>query len=397
MAADLLRSDNGPHLPSEAEIVRVWPLNVQAVNKDFFISYTALDECWAEWIAWELEALGFQCVLQKWDFKPGSNFILRMDKAARQCRRLVFVLSRASLEAEFVRLEWASFLERDPTGEKSLLLPIRVDECQPDGLLAGLVYLDFHDIAEDIAKLRLEKAVYSMSGMRLKPMVRPIFPGSGGSPVVTSPRFPSPTSVDAPSSTANKDYSWLTTAPLPTIRERIVGRSFVENDINDFAAHFVTNGHALSVVTVDVDGMGGINAKFGIDVGDQVMDRIVELAEGSKHRLLVGRMGDDTVFLILVESNEDTAFQEARRIVSGVRRTEWGRVAFDLFVKCSAGVAQFNRKEGADVTLARAVLGQRQARREGGDKAHKGPLKIPDAQLDAAPGRRLRGVHWFGT
>ncbi|MGH7505627.1 MAG: toll/interleukin-1 receptor domain-containing protein, partial [Longimicrobiales bacterium] len=31
---------------------------------DFFISYTGADVAWAEWIAWELEKEGFDCVLQ---------------------------------------------------------------------------------------------------------------------------------------------------------------------------------------------------------------------------------------------------------------------------------------------------------------------------------------------
>ena len=46
---------------------------------DFFISYTEADESWAKWIAWILEANGFTTVLQAWDFRPGSNFVLDMD------------------------------------------------------------------------------------------------------------------------------------------------------------------------------------------------------------------------------------------------------------------------------------------------------------------------------
>ena len=45
---------------------------------DFFISYNKADKTWAEWIAWELEAKGFTTVIQAWDFRPGSSFILEM-------------------------------------------------------------------------------------------------------------------------------------------------------------------------------------------------------------------------------------------------------------------------------------------------------------------------------
>jgi len=34
--------------------------------KDFFVSYTANDEPWAEWIAWQLEQAGYSTVLQAW-------------------------------------------------------------------------------------------------------------------------------------------------------------------------------------------------------------------------------------------------------------------------------------------------------------------------------------------
>ena len=46
--------------------------------KDFFISYTKTDKAWAEWIAWTLEAAGYSTVIQAWDFRPGSNFVLEM-------------------------------------------------------------------------------------------------------------------------------------------------------------------------------------------------------------------------------------------------------------------------------------------------------------------------------
>ena len=57
---------------------------------DFFISYNKADREWAEWIAWQLEKDGFSTVLQAWDFRPGCNFVLEMQKAtglgANYCR-----------------------------------------------------------------------------------------------------------------------------------------------------------------------------------------------------------------------------------------------------------------------------------------------------------------------
>ena len=32
--------------------------------KDFFVSYNKADRTWAEWIAWQLEAAGYEIVIQ---------------------------------------------------------------------------------------------------------------------------------------------------------------------------------------------------------------------------------------------------------------------------------------------------------------------------------------------
>lgn len=48
--------------------------------KDFFISYNKADRTWAEWIAWQLEEARYSVVVQAWDFRPGSNFVLEMQR-----------------------------------------------------------------------------------------------------------------------------------------------------------------------------------------------------------------------------------------------------------------------------------------------------------------------------
>ena len=60
---------------------------------DLFVSYTAADRAWAEWIAWQPEAAGYQVLLQAWDFRPGDNFIQRMDQALAEADRVLAVLS----------------------------------------------------------------------------------------------------------------------------------------------------------------------------------------------------------------------------------------------------------------------------------------------------------------
>jgi hypothetical protein len=64
-------------------------------GRDFFISYTAANQAWAEWIAVQLEVAGYTTVLQAWDFRPGSDFLHQMQQATTTAGRTIAVLSPA--------------------------------------------------------------------------------------------------------------------------------------------------------------------------------------------------------------------------------------------------------------------------------------------------------------
>jgi hypothetical protein len=152
-----------------------------------FISYTQADLSWAEWIAWQLEESGFRTILQAWDFRAGCNFVLEMDSAAKQAQRTIAVLSESYVNAAYTHPEWASALARDPTGEKGILLPIRVQECTLTGLLAQIVYIDLVGLTETEAKGRLLSQV---QGGRGKPDAAPRFPGRSTGPAIKAPPYP---------------------------------------------------------------------------------------------------------------------------------------------------------------------------------------------------------------
>src|SRR6266436_4980277 len=90
----------------------------QDSSKDFFVSYNKADRAWAEWIAWQLEAEGYTTVLQAWDFLPGTNFVLDMDKASQQASRTIALLSPDYLASEFTQPEWAAAFVLDPTSQQ---------------------------------------------------------------------------------------------------------------------------------------------------------------------------------------------------------------------------------------------------------------------------------------
>lgn len=86
----------------------------ESAVKDFFVSFNSADKDWADWIAWTLEEAGYQVVYQPWDFQPGGNFVLEMQKAASETRKTVVVLSDNYLKAEYTQPEWPPPSRRIP-------------------------------------------------------------------------------------------------------------------------------------------------------------------------------------------------------------------------------------------------------------------------------------------
>jgi tetratricopeptide (TPR) repeat protein len=153
---------------------------------DLFVSYTAADRRWAQWIAWQLEQDGYTTRIQAWDFGPGSDFIEQMQQAVIHTERTIVVLSPAYLESRFGGAEWHAVFTKDPTGEQGLLVPVRVAEVEPPGLLASRVYVDLVGLDESAARTAL---LDGLRGTGTRPPTAPRFPGAGGSEVEV-PRFP---------------------------------------------------------------------------------------------------------------------------------------------------------------------------------------------------------------
>ena len=153
---------------------------------DFFISYASENRVWAEWISLQLERAGYVTKYQAADFRPGQDFVHEMQQGVSTADRTIAVLSPAYLRSQFGEAEWRTAFAQDPTGEKRLLIPVRVQPCDPPGLLATRVYVDLGDAVEAVARKKLLAAV---DQDRPRPSVAP-FPGPVGAEVSGRTRFP---------------------------------------------------------------------------------------------------------------------------------------------------------------------------------------------------------------
>lgn len=162
---------------------------------DFFISYTSTDRAWAEWIAWQLKETGSSVVLQAWDMVPGLDFAHEMQKATTTAKRTLAVLSPAYFTSQFSEAEWRAAFATDPSGEQRRLIPVRVVDFTPEGLLATRIYIDL------VGKDRHAARTALLEGVRGQPAAvpaeEPAFPGEQPAavevftPAQEEPRLPS--------------------------------------------------------------------------------------------------------------------------------------------------------------------------------------------------------------
>jgi TIR domain len=142
-------------------------------GRDFFISYTAADRAWAEWIAWQLEEVGHETTLQAWDFRPGEDFVLRMSQAIAQARRVLAVLSPRYLRSTYATDEWTAALVRTE-GKADRLLPVVIEPCELPPLIAGRITIDLFGLDEPAAATELLTGV---TPGRARPQHPIAFPG----------------------------------------------------------------------------------------------------------------------------------------------------------------------------------------------------------------------------
>jgi hypothetical protein len=153
--------------------------------QDFFVSYTVTDQAWAEWITWQLEAHGYRCIFQKYDFRPGGNFLRAMHEASRRARRTLGILS-----PDYFRSKWATD-EAFAAIKAERFVPLRVRDCSPDGLFGPIVYIDLVGVASE--EQAIQKVLGGLEERRAKPLVPPVYPARddhGQATPAAAPVFP---------------------------------------------------------------------------------------------------------------------------------------------------------------------------------------------------------------
>lgn len=129
------------------------------IMKDFFVSYTGTDLNFATWVAEILESNKYTVTIQVWDFRPGDNFVSKINEALLECKRLIVILSQNYLKSKWCEAEWTSKLAEQISSKERRIIPIRVEPVDLKGLLSPIVYIDIVDKSEAKAKEEILKGI----------------------------------------------------------------------------------------------------------------------------------------------------------------------------------------------------------------------------------------------
>ncbi|GJE18235.1 toll/interleukin-1 receptor domain-containing protein [Methylobacterium marchantiae] len=316
---------------------------------DFFISYNSADVQWAEWIGFALEEKGFTTIIQAWDFRPGSNFVIQMQEAATKAERTIMVLSPDYLTSQFAAPEWAAAFAQDPQGLNQKLVPVMVRACRPMGLLPQIVQIRIMDMDEAAARAALLQGV---DRKRAKPSSPPSFPGMAS--IKPTKSFPGATSAEAASSAARPASNLIPSlkrAPSDLDKRRFITGGFntikgvfeanlkqVEQDEpriqtdfqlrsnTDFRAELFLDEKSKCSCRIWQGGMmstDGINYAEGRSHSDNSCNEIISLAEGGQLALMaimaMGHHSFEKEFNLRNMTPEQTADYLWRRFVSALR------------------------------------------------------------------------------
>ena len=104
---------------------------------DVFISHAGEDNAFVERLTYELERKGASVFEDGRSIKPGEHITVAVNKALKASRKLLFLISQASVSKKWPQAEVLYITYFDPTNEERRLIPARLDDSEAPELAAA--------------------------------------------------------------------------------------------------------------------------------------------------------------------------------------------------------------------------------------------------------------------
>ena len=74
---------------------------------------------------------------------PGSSLVAtELSEAINNCRSMIIILSKTSIEKNWVEIEYNAAFEQKSKFKTFRIIPVRIDDCVPPGFLKSFKYID---------------------------------------------------------------------------------------------------------------------------------------------------------------------------------------------------------------------------------------------------------------
>jgi hypothetical protein len=108
-----------------------------------FISYSHQDSDFAIKLASQLVQHKAHVWIDKWELQVGDSIIARIQDAIENASALLVILSKASVESEWCKVELESGLHRELDEKRVVVLPVLLEDCDIPPFLKRKIYADF--------------------------------------------------------------------------------------------------------------------------------------------------------------------------------------------------------------------------------------------------------------
>ena len=130
-----------------------------------FISYSHKDKEFALELSYALEEQGADVFIDKWEIKVGDYFLDKILEAIKASNFIVTILSSNSVKSEWVLYEIKEGKKLEQSYKKTLILPIKIDNCSVPEVLEDKNYADTES-GRGMARLSARGRGQSQTGKR---------------------------------------------------------------------------------------------------------------------------------------------------------------------------------------------------------------------------------------
>jgi hypothetical protein len=154
------------------------PLRADGTRWDFYVSVAEADLRWGGWITSQLESADYLVRFDPWDTQAGDDTIQALDSGGQLSQRTVIVWSKDSVDDNDVTNAWHTAFNADRLGKNRALIPVRVDNSRPRGLLGNIKPIELLGLPPDEAGRHLLEQISRSVAGRYRPTTPPTMPTS---------------------------------------------------------------------------------------------------------------------------------------------------------------------------------------------------------------------------